>query len=123
MYAQRQWTHQGPFQNAHTLPRPLEVQGVPAAPQPHQHLAFSTTLISAIQVSVHPYFTLIFLMTDKVEPFCLFMKHMKGYFDSFSCDMPTQVLVHVHVFFLLMHRSPVYMCKSFVDLHVADNCF
>ena len=53
------------------------VWGVPAAPQPHQLLAFSTTLISATQVSVHPYRTLIFLMTNKVEPFCLFMKHMK----------------------------------------------
>ena len=27
--------------------------------------------------SVHPYRTLIFLMTNKVEPFCLFIKHMK----------------------------------------------
>ena len=58
-------------------PRPQSVWGVPAAPQPHQLLAFSTTLISTTQVSVHPYRTLIFLMTNKVEPFCLFMKHMK----------------------------------------------
>ena len=57
-------------------PRPQSV-GCPSCSAASPALAFSTTLISATQVSVHPYRTLIFLMTNKVEPFCLFMKHMK----------------------------------------------